>query len=118
MSSKVPDATADPEGTLASGDLDAPPTADGSMAALLGAVARAPDARPPVELAAGTVVDDTYRIVGPLGSGGMGVVYLARDLNLQRDVALKIHRAATGVDRLQREAIAMAQLAHPNVLTV
>ena len=99
-------------------DLDAVPTEDGSMAALLGAVAAAPAARPPVELAAGTVVDGTYRIVRGLGSGGMGVVYLARDLDLQRDVALKVHRAAHGLDRLQREAIAMAQLAHPNVLTV
>jgi eukaryotic-like serine/threonine-protein kinase len=98
-------------------DLDAPPTAD-SMAALLGQVARAPAQAPPVELAEGTIVDGTYKITGTIGGGGMGVVYLARDLDLQRDVALKIHRAAHGLDRLQREAIAMAQLAHPNVLTV
>jgi len=98
-------------------DLDEPPTAD-SMAALLGQVARAPATQPPVELAPGTIIDGTYRIVGALGSGGMGVVYLGRDLDLQRDVAIKVHRAAHGLDRLQREAIAMAQLAHPNVLTV
>ena len=48
----------------------------------------------------------------------MGTVYLARDLSLGRDVALKVHRAGSGDDRLHREAIAMAKLAHPNVVTV
>jgi serine/threonine protein kinase/tetratricopeptide (TPR) repeat protein len=70
------------------------------------------------ELATGTVVGHGFRVDRPLGSGGMGVVYLARDLVLQRDVALKIHRAHAGLDRLQREAVAMARLAHPNVITV
>src|SRR5437016_562440 len=59
-----------------------------------------------------------YEIESQLGSGGMGTVYLARDKQLGRDVALKVHRAGSGNDRLHREAIAMAKLAHPNVVTV
>ena len=53
-----------------------------------------------------------------LGRGGMGTVYLARDLTLGREVALKLHHAGSGNARLQREAVAMAKLAHPNVVTV
>jgi len=63
-------------------------------------------------------VGDRYDIKRVLGSGGMGTVYLAHDLTLGRDVALKVHRAGSGNDRLQREALAMAKLAHPNVVTV
>jgi tetratricopeptide (TPR) repeat protein/predicted Ser/Thr protein kinase len=59
-----------------------------------------------------------YVIEAVLGRGGMGTVYLARDRTLDRDVALKLHRAGSGSDRLQREALAMAKLAHPNVVTV
>ncbi len=87
--------------------------------ALLAAVARAP-ARPPEPpgLAPGTEVAGRFRIERRIGAGGMGTVYLARDLTLRRDVALKIHRAAAGTARLHREAVAMAQLAHPNVVPV
>jgi len=72
------------------------------------------------ELAAITdvAISERYVIKSLLGRGGMGAVYLARDLSLGRDVALKVHRAGSGNDRLHREAIAMAQLAHPNVVTV
>jgi predicted Ser/Thr protein kinase len=62
--------------------------------------------------------DGRYEIESQLGSGGMGTVYLARDKSLGREVALKVHRAGSGHDRLHREAIAMAKLAHPNVVTV
>jgi serine/threonine-protein kinase len=61
-----------------------------------------------------------YRIVGLLGTGGMGEVYRARDTQLQRDVALKIlpHSFAADperVARLQREAEVLASLNHPHI---
>ncbi|MBL9012690.1 MAG: protein kinase [Myxococcales bacterium] len=62
-----------------------------------------------------------YRIERTLGIGGMGVVHVAFDPDLERRVALKVLRAATGEDaarRLQREARAMARLNHRNVVTV
>src|SRR5262245_17548591 len=64
-----------------------------------------------------------YEILAPLGAGGMGEVYRARDPRLARDVALKIV-AAAGVNdpdhirRFEREAKAVAALNHPHVLTV
>jgi eukaryotic-like serine/threonine-protein kinase len=63
-------------------------------------------------------IEDRYVVRSLLGRGGMGTVYLANDVTLGRDVAIKLHRAGTGNDRLHREAIAMAKLAHPNVVTV
>src|SRR5262245_16006640 len=64
-----------------------------------------------------------YEILTPLGSGGMGEVYRARDPRLNRDVAIKVLHASVAADpeRLQRfttEAQAVAALNHPNVLTV
>jgi Tol biopolymer transport system component len=64
-----------------------------------------------------------YEIVAPLGAGGMGEVYRARDLRLGRDVALKIlpESFARDADRLRRfeqEARAVAALNHPNILAV
>jgi tetratricopeptide (TPR) repeat protein len=48
----------------------------------------------------------------------MGTVYVARDATLGREVAIKVHHAAGGAHRLRREAVAMARLAHPHVVTV
>ena len=64
-----------------------------------------------------------YRVESLVGTGGMGEVYRARDSRLGRDVALKILPEALAADaawvrRLRREAEALAQLAHPNVMTV
>ena len=62
-----------------------------------------------------------YRIVGPLGAGGMGVVYRAHDDTLDRPVAIKVLRSALAIDsasRLVREARAMAALEHPNICPV
>jgi predicted Ser/Thr protein kinase len=70
------------------------------------------------ELHPGATIDDRYEVSRELGRGGMGTVYLARDRTLGRDVAIKLHRAGSSADRLQREAIAMAKLAHPNVVGV
>jgi eukaryotic-like serine/threonine-protein kinase len=90
---------------------------DSLLKAILGATA----CPPPLTLAGGEVLDDTYRIVRRLGAGGMGVVYLARDLRLDRDVAIKLHptpAGEAGADRLLREARTMAQLVHPNIATI
>ena len=64
-----------------------------------------------------------YEIVGPLGAGGMGEVYRARDTRLERDVALKILPEAFASDpdrraRFEREAKAVAALSHPNILAI
>ena len=64
-----------------------------------------------------------YRIIRPLGRGGMGEVYAAEDTKLNRIVALKILSEITAADperlnRFQREAKAIAALNHPNVVTI
>lgn len=91
---------------------------DGSLADLLRAVARAP-ARV-IPLRGGTEVGSRYVVQRVLGRGGMGVVYLARDTELARDVAIKLHAGVGrfGLRRLEHEARAMAQLNHANVLVV
>ncbi len=92
-----------------------------SMAALLQAVAATPEVVPPLKLSRGSIVSEHFRIERMLGAGGMGVVYLAVDERLKRRVALKLHARLAhehGVERMMREATAMAQLNHPNVLTI
>jgi TolB-like protein/tetratricopeptide (TPR) repeat protein len=64
-----------------------------------------------------------YRVLGPLGTGGMGEVFLARDTRLERDVALKLIREEFAADgerlaRFEREARAIAALNHPNIVTI
>src|SRR5262245_27711822 len=64
-----------------------------------------------------------YRIVGPLGAGGMGEVYLAQDQTLERNVALKILppelvRSEDRVRRFVREAKSASSLNHPNIVTI
>src|ERR1700694_1456452 len=73
-------------------------------------------------LATGTKLGP-YEILSPLGAGGMGEVYRAKDTRLGRDVALKIlpESFASDADRLRRfeqEARAVAALNHPNILAV
>ncbi|HEY8182316.1 MAG TPA: protein kinase [Thermoanaerobaculia bacterium] len=61
-----------------------------------------------------------YRILRPIGSGGMGEVYLAEDPKLQRNVALKIlsEPDEKAKRRFVREAITASQISHPNVAVV
>ena len=64
-----------------------------------------------------------YRILEEVGSGGMGVVYRARDDQLERDVALKVLPSGTLRDdgsrrQFRKEALALAKLSHPNIETV
>ncbi len=90
-----------------------------SFDAILKQVVRAPAVGgPPRELATGEVIGGRFTIERALGTGGMGTVYAASDQTLGRTVAIKVHHAAGGGVRLRREAIAMARLAHPNVVTV
>ncbi|MFJ9338858.1 protein kinase [Streptomyces sp. NPDC101733] len=77
------------------------------------------------------LVDGRFELIGPLGAGGMGTVWRARDIALHREVALKEVRppdpataaAQPGLtvqlrERAVREARALARLAHPNVVTI
>jgi hypothetical protein len=71
----------------------------------------------------GTVLSGRYRLEAKLGSGGMSTVYLARDLTLDRPVAVKLmHREMSEqpdqLERFRREARAVAKLSHPNVVGV
>ena len=63
-----------------------------------------------------------YRILGPLGHGGMGIVYKAVDTTLERDVAIKVlHRSGAdsgAVERFQTEATTLARLNHPDITTI
>jgi RNA polymerase sigma-70 factor (ECF subfamily) len=64
-----------------------------------------------------------YEILAPLGAGGMGEVYRARDARLDRDVAIKVlpeREAGTpeALARFEREAKALAALSHPNLLSI
>src|SRR3569832_832048 len=58
-----------------------------------------------------------YEVIAPIGEGGMGQVFKARDSRLDRIVALKISRAEFS-DRFAREARATAALNHPHIATL
>ncbi|MGH9801223.1 MAG: protein kinase domain-containing protein, partial [Blastocatellia bacterium] len=88
--------------------------------------------KPPEDIVAGMMAEKRsvigrtlghYRIISLLGAGGMGEVYRARDLRLERDVAVKIlpETLADNSDalhRFEREAKAVAALSHPNILSI
>src|SRR5262249_24873658 len=75
-----------------------------------------------VSLVAGTRLG-VYEILSPIGAGGMGEVYRARDTKLKRAVAIKIlpdelSRDTDRVRRFQREAEVLASLNHPNIAAI
>src|SRR6266404_7533657 len=87
--------------------------------------------KPALEVAAKTLMDQKdsmsgqtighYKIISRVGAGGMGEVYLAQDIKLDRRVALKILPPAADRNRMQRfvqEAKAASALNHPNILTI
>lgn len=71
----------------------------------------------------GRKLSGRYKIIGNVGNGGMANVYLAHDLILGRDVAIKVLRYdfrndQTAIRRFQREALAATELVHPNIVSV
>lgn len=69
----------------------------------------------------GTIIGDRYRVEAELGSGGMGTVYKAEHVMMEKRVALKVlhpNLAVVGsvMDRFQREAVALSRIEHPNVV--
>jgi serine/threonine-protein kinase len=80
-------------------------------------------------LASGTLLDNKWLIIDLVGMGGMGEVYSARQLNLKRDVAIKVisdeclrsleddeNEKEKILQRFRREVQTMSQVRHPNVL--
>jgi len=76
------------------------------------------------DLAVRGALESDFRLEGFLGQGGMSVVFLARELNLNRLVALKVlpvrsaQESATGVERFRQEAMIAASLDHPNIIPI
>ncbi len=106
---------------------------------LLGATARAEEARPPAKATPPPAIETDgwqevrrqleeatqgeFEVQGELGRGGMAAIYRARDLALGRNVAIKV--MAPGllmgpgmVDRFRQEAVTIANLHHPNIVTI
>ncbi|MCA9705180.1 MAG: protein kinase [Myxococcales bacterium] len=76
-----------------------------------------------IELDVGTVVDQRYRVTGRIGQGGMGTVYEAEQVKLQRSIALKVLRPEfaekeKAAKRFEREAKAASSIDHRNVVKI
>jgi Tol biopolymer transport system component/serine/threonine protein kinase len=75
-----------------------------------------------MSLAAGSRLG-SYEVIAPIGAGGMGAVYRARDERLDREVAIKVLADSLTKDegamaRFEREAVSVAKLSHPNILSI
>ena len=75
-----------------------------------------------MQIKAGTTLG-SYTVIGPIGAGGMGEVYKARDSKLDRDVAIKVLPESFALDadrvaRFTREAQVLASLNHPNIAQI
>lgn len=71
----------------------------------------------------GQRINGRYKIVQPIGAGGMANVYLAEDLILEREVAVKVMRYdfrndESSIRRFKREALASTELIHPNIVSI
>ena len=71
----------------------------------------------------GEIISDRYQIIKRIGKGGMGVVYLAQQTKLNRNVCLKVLNPALlddedAVSRFEREAKGLSRLQHPNIVTI
>jgi hypothetical protein len=111
----------------AGGDEDSLPDARvaiaNAAAAALGMDGDAGAIEPELFAALEGALDQQYEILRPLGRGGMGTVYLARDRALERFVAIKVLRPDVaalhgGRERFRREARIVAQLSHPGILSL
>ncbi len=71
----------------------------------------------------GEIISGRYQIIKRIGKGGMGVVYLAQQTNLNRNVCIKVLNPALlddadAVGRFEREAKGLSRLQHPNIVTI
>ena len=75
------------------------------------------------QASAGAIVDDRFELLKKIGEGGMGVVYLAKQINIGREVVIKLlkpHLCSNEeqVNRFHREASLASRLSHPNCVTI
>ena len=101
---------------------DVPTVPDGSNTTMAALAAPAPRARRASVPTTGSVIAESYRLLGVLGSGGAGTVFAAEHLRLPRRLAIKILRPDRGGPdaraRFRREAEIIASLSHPSIVEV
>ena len=90
---------------------------------LVGSLGSTSTPQPQFEMKAGAVLGNRFEITAVLGKGGMGIVYRARDLRLQRDVALKVIRPELLQqpeigERFRREILLASKITHKNILRI